>query len=333
VASLPLAQARQIEVVCNRFEAAWQTGDPPRIDDFLEGWTGAERYALQRELIALDSEYRGRNGLCGEATAARPHRVGEANDFPSQPGVAWEATIDAPPLFVLAPGSRLAGYEVIEEVGHGGRGIVYRVSDPEMNRPLAVKVLRPELRCEPGAVRRFLEEAQVTGQLQHPGIVPVHAIGRLPDGSPYLVMKLIQGRTLAKLLAERPTPAHVSRWFPPFGPTLPLPKDAIGIPPQLPLKGEGQGWVSSTTPEGDSRGNHPMFDCNPFSKRTFLCHIVAVACQSWQNPLQDHRRTNHSCIYTIRVIALATSIYQPRRRQWQRRTTRLPSNPRHRPRP
>jgi serine/threonine-protein kinase len=112
------------------------------------------------------------------------------------------------PLVELAPGSRLAGYEVIEEVGHGGRGIVYRVTDPEMNRPLAVKVLRPELRGEPDAVRRFLEEAQVTGQLQHPGIVPVHAIGQLPDGRPYLVMKLIQGRTLAKLLAERPAPAH-----------------------------------------------------------------------------------------------------------------------------
>jgi serine/threonine-protein kinase len=112
------------------------------------------------------------------------------------------------PLVELAPGSRLAGYEVIEEVGHGGRGIVYRVTDPEMNRPLAVKVLRPELQGEPDAVCRFLEEAQVTGQLQHPGIVPVHAIGRLPDGSPYLVMKLIQGRTLAALLAERPAPAH-----------------------------------------------------------------------------------------------------------------------------
>jgi WD40 repeat protein/serine/threonine protein kinase len=114
--------------------------------------------------------------------------------FPPQPGL---------PL-----ASRIGGYEVVQEVGRGGRGIVYRVSDPELNRPLAIKVLRPELRDEPDAVRRFLEEAQVTGQLQHPGIVPVHAIGRLPDGRPYLVMKLVQGRTLAELLAERPVPDH-----------------------------------------------------------------------------------------------------------------------------
>jgi tetratricopeptide (TPR) repeat protein len=104
--------------------------------------------------------------------------------------------------------SHFGSYAALEPLGQGGRGIVYRVSDPELNRPLAVKVLRPELRDEAGAVRRFLEEAQVMGQLQHPGIVPVHAAGCLPDGRPYFVMKLIQGRTLAELLALRPAPAH-----------------------------------------------------------------------------------------------------------------------------
>jgi serine/threonine-protein kinase len=105
----------------------------------------------------------------------------------------------------LMPGSKLGGYEVCQEVGRGGRGVVYRVRDPELKRPLAVKVLRPELHDQADAVQRFLEEAQVTGQLQHPGVVPVHAIGQLPDGRPYFAMKLIEGRTLAALLAERPT--------------------------------------------------------------------------------------------------------------------------------
>jgi serine/threonine-protein kinase len=102
---------------------------------------------------------------------------------------------------------RFGDYAVLEAVGRGGRGIVYRVSDPELNRPLAVKVLRPELRDDADAVRRFREEAQVMGQLQHPGIVPVHSLGRLPDGRPYFAMKLVQGRTLADLLAARPAPA------------------------------------------------------------------------------------------------------------------------------
>ncbi len=109
-----------------------------------------------------------------------------------------------------APVSHFGNYAVLEEVGQGGRGIVYRVSDPERNRPLAVKVLRAEVMDEPDGVRRFLEEAQVMGQLQHPGIVPVHAVGRLPDGRPYFVMKLVQGRTLAQLLAQRPRGADAT---------------------------------------------------------------------------------------------------------------------------
>jgi serine/threonine-protein kinase len=113
-----------------------------------------------------------------------------------------------PPAPEPAPVRHFGNYAVLEEVGQGGRGIVYRVSDPELNRPLAVKVLRAAVMDEPDAVRRFLEEAQVMGQLQHPGIVPVHAVGRLPDGRPYFVMKLVQGRTLAQLLAQLPCPAH-----------------------------------------------------------------------------------------------------------------------------
>src|SRR6516165_6050296 len=51
--------------------------------------------------------------------------------------------------------------------------------------------------------RRSVEEARVCGRLQHPGVVPVHAVGRLPDGRPYFTMKLVRGRKLAQLLAER----------------------------------------------------------------------------------------------------------------------------------
>jgi tetratricopeptide (TPR) repeat protein len=105
------------------------------------------------------------------------------------------------------PPDCFGGYAVLQPLGRGGSGVVYRVNDPELNRPLAVKVLRPELRDDPDAVRRFVAEAQVLGQLQHPGIVPVHGLGRLSDGRPYFAMKLVEGRTLAELLAERPSPA------------------------------------------------------------------------------------------------------------------------------
>jgi WD40 repeat protein/tRNA A-37 threonylcarbamoyl transferase component Bud32 len=108
----------------------------------------------------------------------------------------------APPL--PAPAGR---YLLGEEIGHGGMGDVLRARDPHLGRDLAVKVLRGDGHTDPEALRRFVQEAQVCGQLQHPGIVPVHDLGRLPDGRPFFAMKLVKGRTLAELLRERAGPS------------------------------------------------------------------------------------------------------------------------------
>jgi serine/threonine-protein kinase len=92
-------------------------------------------------------------------------------------------------------------------------GVVLRAHDPELNRDLAVKVLRSELRRYPEVVRRFVEEAQITAQLPHPGVVPVHDIGRDEQGLPFLVMKLVRGQTLEELLAQRSSPQEdLPRW-------------------------------------------------------------------------------------------------------------------------
>src|SRR6516165_10312704 len=85
-------------------------------------------------------------------------------------------------------------------------GEVLLVHEPRLNRRLALKVLRAEYGQQAGLVRRFVEEAQIAGQLQHPGIAPIHELGTLPDGRPFFTMKLIQGRTLADLLRARPAP-------------------------------------------------------------------------------------------------------------------------------
>jgi serine/threonine-protein kinase len=87
-------------------------------------------------------------------------------------------------------------------------GAVLRAHDPAMDRVLAVKVVLPEYRGDPAMTRRFLGEARLAGQLQHPGVVPVHDLGHLDDGRPFFAMKLIEGRTLAQLLRERPGPGH-----------------------------------------------------------------------------------------------------------------------------
>jgi serine/threonine-protein kinase len=108
-----------------------------------------------------------------------------------------------------APGPTQAGrFRLLGEIARGGMGAVLRAHDPEMDRVLAVKVVLPQHKDDPSLTRRFLGEARLAGQLQHPGVVPVHDLGRLPDGRPYFAMKLIEGRTLAQLLRERPDPGH-----------------------------------------------------------------------------------------------------------------------------
>jgi serine/threonine-protein kinase len=93
-------------------------------------------------------------------------------------------------------------------------GCVLRAHDPDLERPLAVKVLLGKHRGNAPLERRFLEEARLTGQLQHPAIPPVHEVGRLDDGRPFFAMKLIKGHTLAELLERRRGPAEeLPRWL------------------------------------------------------------------------------------------------------------------------
>jgi serine/threonine protein kinase len=97
---------------------------------------------------------------------------------------------------------------LLGEIARGGMGVVLRAHDPEIGRDVAIKVILPEHRGDPDVRRRFLDEARLAGQLQHPGVAPVYDLGELPDGRPYFAMKLIQGQTLAHLLRQRGHPAH-----------------------------------------------------------------------------------------------------------------------------
>lgn len=94
------------------------------------------------------------------------------------------------------------GYESGELLGVGGMGEVWRVYDPSLSRHLALKSLRPHLTTDPILEARFLGEARLTAQLQHPGIVPVHTTGELADGRRYFTMKEVSGRNLREIIRE-----------------------------------------------------------------------------------------------------------------------------------
>jgi tetratricopeptide (TPR) repeat protein len=102
----------------------------------------------------------------------------------------------------------IAGYDLLGPLGQGGMGLVLKGRDALLQRDLAVKVLRPDQQHDPGTVRRFVEEAQIGGQLQHPGIAPVYALGHFADGRPFFTMKLVKGQTLAQLLQQRTNPSQ-----------------------------------------------------------------------------------------------------------------------------
>ncbi len=99
-------------------------------------------------------------------------------------------------------------YRLLDEIARGGMGVVHRAIDETLGREVAVKVLQDRFEPDSPAARRFADEARITAQLQHPAIPPVHDLGTLPDGRPFLAMKLIKGSTLDVLLAARPDPAH-----------------------------------------------------------------------------------------------------------------------------
>jgi serine/threonine-protein kinase len=93
--------------------------------------------------------------------------------------------------------------QLVGEIARGGMGVILKGRDVDLGRDLAVKVLLETHQGKTELAQRFVEEAQINGQLQHPGIVPVYELGVFPDQRPYFTMKLVKGQTLASLLAAR----------------------------------------------------------------------------------------------------------------------------------
>ena len=92
-------------------------------------------------------------------------------------------------------------YTFVKELGHGGMGTVYLAEDTELNRLVAIKVLNtPEVSED--LCNRMIREAQIIAQLEHPGIVPVHDVGTLPDGRIYYAMKFVRGSRLDEYAAQ-----------------------------------------------------------------------------------------------------------------------------------
>ena len=105
----------------------------------------------------------------------------------------------------LSPGSRLGPYEIVDAVGAGGMGEVYRARDTRLERDVAIKVLPAAWSAEPERLRRFVQEARAAAALNHPHICTIYDVGTSESGEvPFIAMELLEGETLQQRLTRGP---------------------------------------------------------------------------------------------------------------------------------
>ena len=104
----------------------------------------------------------------------------------------------------LIPGAMFAGYRVESLIGRGGMGVVYRATDLSLGRPVALKLIAPELAQDERFRPRFLREPRLAASLDHPNVVPIHEAGER-DGQLYLAMRYVEGSDLSTVLARERT--------------------------------------------------------------------------------------------------------------------------------
>ncbi len=168
-------------------------GTPQQLLQMRELLTGMLSKARQRSVLAD----------CTEAPTSVTLASTEVDDtYPAAlRALTPEAlsTEERPPDAAGDPSER---YDDICLLGRGGMGEVRRVRDRDLGRTLAMKIASPGVMASPGQLARFFEEAQVSAQLQHPGIIPVHELGKLADGRFFFTMAEVRGRTLEEVVSE-----------------------------------------------------------------------------------------------------------------------------------
>jgi WD40 repeat protein len=204
----PASLALRIEAICQRFEAAWQSGQPPALESFLQQLPQSEWSVGLRELLAVDLEYRRRQG---EAPAAHDYQ----GRFPQHAELI--AAVFSPTCTIIAaesplpwpaPGQELRSfgdYEVLGRIDEGGMGVVYKARQIGLNRLVALKVMRVGAATDSGEARRLRLEAENVARLDHPNIVPIYEVGEHQD-QPYFSMKFIEGGNLSRMVSGRAAP-------------------------------------------------------------------------------------------------------------------------------
>jgi serine/threonine-protein kinase len=210
-----LARARAIHRGCESFEAAWRAGEAPSIADYFGQLGPSEDNELFRELLALELELRQEGGErptpeefvarfpgCESAICA----VFRDNDRTASlasgdPECAGSATLRRSPgahvRTEIGPQATIGDYELIDEIARGGMGVVYRARHKGLKRLVALKMILSGQMATSEERQRFLREAELAANLDHPNIVPIYEVDE-QDDRPFFSMKLIEGESLSR---------------------------------------------------------------------------------------------------------------------------------------
>jgi hypothetical protein len=190
--------------------------DPCPTRDELAMFAAGDLSRAALERVARHAEGCDRCGLVLDELDERPDPLLDGLRTPAAgPGSEWSVPdgvrtallnigAGTPPVPGPAVGARLGKFELVELLGVGTFGKVFKAIDTELDRPVAVKVLRGGTGADHQDAARFLREARSAARLRHPGIVALHATGQTPDGSPFLVEEFVRGTTLAAQVRAGP---------------------------------------------------------------------------------------------------------------------------------
>jgi len=215
-----------VDRLCDEFEAQWRSGARPEIEHFLPRVAPAHRLDLLAHLLATELFWR--HQKFDPPTADEYHRRfpdarqiiddlfhSEEHEL-SLPDAQAETAYLASSTHVADKPHRprpFGNYQLIEEIGRGGMGVVYRAWQPSADRHVALKLIRrdrfeslPESR-QTSVLHRFEHEAQAAGRIQHDHIVTVYEVGEI-DGEHFFSMRYVEGQSLNERLKQGPLPGR-----------------------------------------------------------------------------------------------------------------------------
>jgi serine/threonine protein kinase len=214
-----LGGARRIDDACDQFETDWRAGRTPHIEDIVAAADPPDRESLFRALLRVELELRTRAGESVGTAAYRerfPDRSAAVMSvFREVAGRRKAGSADTsisrdtdrtwdhpPPAGTLVTPGRVGRFQLLQLLGKGAFGQVYRARDPHLDREVAIKLPRAETLGSTPDRERFLREARAAATVQHPNVCPVYEAGQ-DGGRMYIVMALIVGKSLATLLKGR----------------------------------------------------------------------------------------------------------------------------------